>query len=359
MKKNKIKILHILQSSSFSGAENLVCQIINMFSTSNKYEMVYCSPEGPIRDALKDRNIKYLALSNLSLSEITRAIKEYKPDIIHAHDGTAIIMSALATIVGDSPKVVAHIHGNHFNMRKISLKSILVRCLIKRITKIIWVSQSAYRDYYYRKQVENKSIILTNIILKSDLYKCLNENAINSSQDYDCIFLGRLNSIKNPLRALSIFKNIIEKKEDFKAAVIGDGDLMQSCKKYINDNNLLENIFMLGYRKNPIEILSKGKILVMTSRFEGTPMSALEAMGLGLPIVSTPTDGLVDLIDLGVTGYYSDDDSVIERKILEILNSKELYNELSLNTQSRFDTLMDAVSYKNSLNRIYTSTIEK
>ena len=78
-------VLHILPSSSFSGAENVVCQIIKMFSGSD-YKMYYCSPDGRIRDALEENNIDFLPLREFSVKELKRIISETKPDIIHAHD---------------------------------------------------------------------------------------------------------------------------------------------------------------------------------------------------------------------------------------------------------------------------------
>ena len=56
-----MKVLHLLQSNRFSGAENIACQIISMCS-EEKIEFAYASPDGPIRDALKERNIKFLPI---------------------------------------------------------------------------------------------------------------------------------------------------------------------------------------------------------------------------------------------------------------------------------------------------------
>ena len=64
MKKN---ILHLLASNSYSGAENVVCTIIDNF---NEYNMYYCSPDGPIKKTLEDRNIKFIPLKRLSILKI-------------------------------------------------------------------------------------------------------------------------------------------------------------------------------------------------------------------------------------------------------------------------------------------------
>ena len=89
-----MRILHILTSNRFSGAENVVCQIIGMMKDEPDVEMRYCSPDGQIREALAEREITFAPISELSVSEVKRAIKETKPDIIHAHDMRASFVAA-------------------------------------------------------------------------------------------------------------------------------------------------------------------------------------------------------------------------------------------------------------------------
>ena len=69
--------------------------------------------------------------------------------------------------------------------------------------------------------------------------------------------------------------------------------------------------------------------MVMTSRWEGTPMCALEAQALGVPIVSTPTDGLSDLVENGKTGFLSDDDETLAERLLSIIKDDSLRSSLS------------------------------
>ena len=71
-----MKVLHLLQSDRFSGAENVVCQIIGVFKDNPDIEMAYCSRDGQIRDALDERRIKFYPITNLKISEVKRVIHE-------------------------------------------------------------------------------------------------------------------------------------------------------------------------------------------------------------------------------------------------------------------------------------------
>lgn len=342
------KILHLLESNFFSGAENVVCQIIELFRNEN-VEMIYCSPSGQIQEALKERNITYQELKNLSITEIRRVVKLTNPDLIHAHDAR---MAVLASLAGFPGRVIAHIHGNHPNMRKLTAKSLLVAFYSVFWKKIIWVSDSSFEGYRFRNFVKKKSVVLPNIIRKKDVENRLSQAPV-CEKEYDCIVLGRVNAIKDPFRAIKIFKEISLIKPDFRAVFVGDGDMLEECKSYVSKENLDKTIEFKGFVSNPIAILNKSKMLVMTSVYEGTPMCAVEAMALGKPILSTPTDGIVDLVDQDITGYYSDSNDFLAQKIISILSEPQTYDKMVRSTLSRFDTLMDEASYVKKLSNIY------
>ena len=59
-----LKVLHLLSSDRFSGAENVVCQIITAFDGDSEVEHLYVSPEGPIRETLKEKNIRYVPVKS-------------------------------------------------------------------------------------------------------------------------------------------------------------------------------------------------------------------------------------------------------------------------------------------------------
>lgn len=285
-----IRVIHLLASNKFSGAENVVCQIVKM--CEDTCEMFYCSPKGPIENSLKDKGVKYIPINKLTKKELKKIYNEYKPDMIHAHDVRA---SIVASSFSKKCKIISHIHGNdERKMGKISLKSLLYALCLKKFSRIFWVSESCLEKYYFKKLATNKSEVLYNIIDVDDLIK-LSKNDSNN-YDYDICFLGRLTEVKNPLRALEIMKDVISKDRAVKCAVIGNGNMFEDCQNFIKENNLAENIEMLGFMKNPYKILSNSKLLLMSSINEGTPMVVLEAFALGVPLVSTPIDGALELI---------------------------------------------------------------
>lgn len=341
----KKKILHVLSSNKYSGAENVACTIIE--NLKNEYNFVYCCPNGQISDVLAKKNIEYVPIDKLSYKCLKKVVKKYNPDIIHAHDYKASCYSALI----NRTMIVSHIHQNSTKMRKRNILTILYKLCSPRFAKIIYVSDSSLDDYYYKNYVVNKSIVLYNVIdISSINYKA---KQFTPSEEYDLIFLGRLTAQKNPERLIRIMAKLKKMNNNIKLAIIGDGEKREILEHMINEYNLETNIDMLGYQTNPYPYLKKGKILIMTSVFEGTPMAVLEAMNFGLVIVSTPVDGLKKIIKNDYNGFLYSDDDTMASCVNELLNDKKHLNELSKNSKNFFLEYNDLNKYCNTIRDIY------
>lgn len=349
-----MKILHLLQSNRFSGAENVVCQIIDMFRNESNIEMIYCSPDGPIKNALTERNIKYICLKKLSIIEIKNVIKREKPDIVHAHDMRASFIAACACA---HVPLISHVHNNNINAHGLTPKSFAYLLAAVKAKHIFWVSQSSFDGYIFHKWFKNKSIVLYNIINIDSLYRKM-ETDINT-YDYDVIYIGRLTKQKNPQRLMHVFKKIQSIYPNIKIAVVGTGDLEVETKFLCNELNLQNNVKFLGFQSNPLKILHDATVMIMTSRWEGTPMCALEAMALGVPIVSTPTDGLCELITDGENGYLSDNDDILAKKVIDIITNKSILSTFKKNAKSKAAVINDIDMYKKSILTIYIQSICK
>ena len=346
---SKTKVLHLLSTSCFSGAENVACQIIDMYKNDINYEMVYCSVIGENRQCLDDRKIPVLELKKFSIKNIINARKKFKPNVVHAHDIKASIAAAL---LFRKTLVISHVHANHENMRKHNIKTFLFNLVSSRFTSIIWVSQSAFDNYVYKAKVKDKSIVLYNVIKVQELIDKIKEDK-KEYPNYDLIFLGRLTYQKDPIRLIHIIKMLKYKKSDIKVAIVGTGDLENNIKVEIERNKLNNNVDFIGFVSNPYKILNSSKLLILTSRYEGTPMVALEAIALGIPIISTPTDGMKKLIKNNINGYLSEKNDILVEKILEILNDDTKLYQMIKNAKNMSKKLNNCLEYKKELSIIY------
>ena len=335
------RIMHLLSSNIYSGAENVACNIIK--ELNSKYDICYCSPKGNVSEKLKDYSIKYIGIKRMSYHEIKKAVDDFKPDIIHAHDNKATVF---ASFFYKKCKIISHIHGNNKIMNTKNIKSMIFNYISHNISKFIWVSNSAFNDYYYSDKIKDKSLILYNVIDDSEIYKKVKDYKV--TKDYDLIYLGRLGYPKNPVRLLQIIEIIKSKNKNIRLAIVGDGEERVNLEKIVAEKKLEKNVEFFGYQKNPFPILFKSKIMIMTSLYEGTPMCALEAQALGKPIVATPVDGLKDIIKNGYNGYLVSDNNEFAEKINKLLKM-----DLSENVLKSFKEKNNIKKYIDTIEKLY------
>lgn len=342
-----MKVMHVLNSRIYSGAEKVVCQIINSFR--GEIEMVYCSPDSDIvRQMLAEQDVTYLPMKNMSVSELRRVIREQKPDLIHAHDMRAGFFSALCC--GKIP-LVSHIHNNAYDARGLSAKTVGYLLAGFKAKHILWVSQSSFDGYAFHKLFAKKSSVLYNIIDTQQIY---DKKAQDShTYDYDMIYVGRLTYQKDPQRLMRLCARLRQDKPDLKVAIVGTGELLEEAQTLCESLNIQKNVQFLGFQSNPIKMVADSKAMILTSRWEGTPMCALEAMALGTPVVSTPSDGMKDLLEDGVSGYLTEDDEQMARDLLKIFADPEHRAYLAENAKRKFESINDADAYKQAIAYCY------
>jgi len=343
-----MKVMHVLNSRIYSGAEKVVCQIIKSFR--DDVEMVYCSPDSEIvRQMLSEQGVTFLPMETMSISELKRVIAQEKPDLIHAHDMRASFFSALCC--GKIP-LVSHIHNNAYDARGLSPKTVAYLLAGFKAKHILWVSNSSYEGYAFHKLFAKKSSVLYNIIDTDQIFEKL--AADDNAYDYDMIYVGRLTFQKDPQRLMRLCARLKESKPDLKVAIVGTGELEAEVKQLCQELNIQNNVQFLGFQSNPIKMVHDSKAMILTSRWEGTPMCALEAMALGTPVVSTPSDGMTDLLDDGINGYLTDDDAVMAEKLLRIMNDPQHRTFLGENAKKKFAEINDAPKYKQAIYDCYT-----
>ncbi len=343
----KIRVLHILNTGSFSGAENVAISIIEKMN--EVAEGIYLSKDGSIRSVLERKKIAFYPVGKLSVGVLKNAVSEIKPDIIHAHDFTAGIISALS--INKIP-IINHLHNNSPWIKKFSWKTILFGMVAIRFKKILSVSSSIMDEYRFGKYFQSKLTVIGNPFSVQELQKKAKQAEIKSG--YDIIFLGRLSEPKNPIFFLEIVKSLIEKLPRVKISMIGDGELRQQVEDKIVELGLSDNIVLYGFLENPYGILNASKLLCMPSIWEGFGLAALEALTLKMPVIAMPVGGLVDIIDSSC-GKFCDSKEDFVKELYHLLTVDEDYKRKSNNAYIRAKKFDNVKGYMNILRELYYS----
>jgi len=179
------KIIHVLNSDSFSGAENVAISIIN--GLKGIYDWIYVSMDGTIHDVLKASSIKFYPIENLNTKNLKRAVQDIKPDIIHAHDYTAGIISSFAH---RGTPIINHLHNNSPWIKQYGLYSFAYAASSLKYKKILLVSDAIEKGYVFGNIIKKKTSIIGNPIDVNHVKELANQ--VHTDEIYDVVFLGRL-----------------------------------------------------------------------------------------------------------------------------------------------------------------------
>lgn len=120
------------------------------------------------------------------------------------------------------------------------------------------------------------------------------------------LFVGRLDTPKNPIMLLNVAHKVIQQYPDTEFTIVGDGEKYEDCKRFIDKNNLSDNIRLEGWQNDVSPYYKDCDIFIMTSIYEAFGLIFLEAGYNKLPTIATNVEGIPEVVLHGKTGLLSD-----------------------------------------------------
>lgn len=337
--------LHIVNSNKYSGLEKVACDIIS--NPNYEYNGIYVTKDGPIVEALKSRKIKYEIITKVSVKELNRVIKKYHPEIIHAHDFTASVISAVCK---KKIKLIEHLHNNCPWLKNIGIKSLAFLYAGIRADKIITVSESIEKEFVFSKYISKKILCIGNPINTKEIIEKLDGQKFEKKYDVCCV--ARITEQKNPIKFISIIKKLTKTNNNLKAIWVGDGELKGKMIKEIKKEGLERNIKLVGFKTNPYTYMAQSKVFLLTSDWEGFGLVAAEALTIGLPCIVSNVGGLSNIVDTSCGKLCTSDDDFIY-EIQELLSNNNYYLTKNKNALKKSAELNNINEYIKKINSIY------
>jgi glycosyltransferase involved in cell wall biosynthesis len=253
----------------------------------------------------------------VSLWKVFRRIWQEKPDIIHTHTAKAGTIGRVAGffyrwLAWKDVKMIHTYHGHvfhsYYGKRKTGIFLFIEKTLAKLSDKIIAISLQQKFEINEKFgvgkpsqfQVIQLGIDLVPFEAVDSKYSILREEIGAKSDEILVGFVGRLTEIKNIpllLRTAKIYKERRQTNSPkLKFVIIGDGNLRENLEREMTELDLGDVVTFLGNRSDSDVFYSGLDIVALTSLNEGTPLSLIEAMANGKPVISTAVGGVVDLI---------------------------------------------------------------
>lgn len=313
----RLTVMHILNTGSYSGAENVAISLIKKLS--KRVDGVYVSPNGSIREVVEKSGIRHYAVEQVNVKNIRKAIRDIQPDIIHAHDRTASMVAAMSTF---RIPVISHLHNNTPWMKKLCPGTVLYGLSCMHYSRILTVSDSVMDEYVFGRLVKPKTIVLGNPVLVRDIRR--KAEKADQKTAYHIVFLGRFSPQKNPHMFLRIVRRCREEYPDLRAVMIGRGEMEVEIHREIAAKGLSGCIDCLGFVSNPYGILQASGVLCIPSSYEGFGLAAVESLAVGTPVVASAVGGLPGIVD-DTCGRICCSPDEYAKEILRLLTDKDYY----------------------------------
>ncbi|MGL6315139.1 glycosyltransferase family 4 protein [Vibrio sp. WXL103] len=291
----KHEIWLLLDSLSFGGIETHVVELARGLATHGvKVRVVLLSQfnqPSAIIERLNAAGLAYSFLCELAnapntqsfvklVSQLHLAITRFSPGVLHSHGYKASLVSKLAR---GRTRQLSTFHAGETPKGRARLYDSLDRYTAFLSSRVISVSQGV------ADKLPSPSVVLNNFITTE---------TIPASSGKQIAFVGRLSHEKGP----DILLQIAKQTPDLSFEIYGDGPMREQLEQHASPN-----CHFHGFQADMSAVWKQVGLLLITSRFEGLPMTAIEAMARGIPVISTQVGAIDRLIEHEQNGWIVQD----------------------------------------------------
>ncbi|WP_054711350.1 glycosyltransferase [Bacillus sp. JCM 19041] len=251
-------------------------------------------------------------------------------------------------------KKVFFVHSNHFKEpftygSVVKKKYNYVFKRIKKFDAIIVLSEKQKQDIKAQYGEHSNIFVIPNAI-------SINDYERGPRKDGSVIMVTRLEPEKSIERAIKMFPLVVEKVPNAELNIFGKGSLKEELEKCIKDNDMEEHVFLRGYSRNVKQELKRATLSLLTSKFEGLPLAAVESLESATPVVSYDFNyGAADIIDDEETGYVVEhgDEETLAEKVTHLLNNPQLADNMGfLGRKRMIDRYASDAVYRKWMNML-------
>jgi glycosyltransferase involved in cell wall biosynthesis len=224
------------------------------------------------------------------------------PLVFHSHGFKALFASSF--IKGSNHHIHTH-HGNTGLTLKIKLYEKLAYSFMKNCDRIIAVSQRMKEDLLNELYPYKNISVIDNMLSFKNIAKIRDRrNALPQRQNdiIRLLFVGRLSPEKGLLEFLHCWSNLIY-RDRFELTIVGDGPLKHEIENFLKGHHLMNRVKLCGYINDPAEYFIESDLLIMPSLTEGLPMTLIESLAAGLPVLANDVGAIASLVVHGHNGY--------------------------------------------------------
>ena len=312
---NRPTICHVLHSLNVGGAEILASRLAEQMNDRFQFVFVCLDELGAMGQQFQDKGFAIEVLNRKPgfdwhcARQLSSIWKKHNVAVVHAHQYTPFFYSLAGGLLGRRPQVLFTEHGRFFPDHASWKRSLFNRTFLRRSDRIVGVGGAVKQALIDNEGIPARRIdvifngvdtnaFATDRVARTDIREKLDL----SEDDFVIVQIARLDPIKDHTTALQTVERLVSRNSHIRFVIVGDGPERQRIEKEIEDRELQSCVRMLGSRSDIPELLSASDAFLLTSVSEGIPVTLIEAMLVGVPVVSTEVGGVPEIIKDGESG---------------------------------------------------------
>ena len=335
-------ILFIVRTMGVGGTENVVLQLCQVFhNLVNK--IVVCSTGGVLENELNRMGIQHYKIKDISSKnpldfisscfEIREIIKKEKITIVHSHHRMGAL---IAEIVSPSSVIkVANAHNTFYDKRY------LTRFAYKH-TNIVAVGEKVKQNLTDYFGLAGKQIsVIYNAVKPFD--KNIDViDALNKEKQQGNVVIGNIGRLA-PQKGMEYFiesaKLVLKKHLNARFFIVGDGPLKEKLQIMIKQKHLEKFVYLFGYRSDIQNVMSQCDFIVLSSLWEGLPLTPIEAFSVSKTVVATSVDGTSEIVKNDKNGLLVEPKNIeqLAGSICYLIENIDFRKKLEFCAKSTFD----------------------
>lgn len=294
----------------------LIAQNVVDYPLNEKVDVRFINPK------IQIRGMRYF----LRCLEFRNEVKRFDPDVVISFT-TAVNIFVLDALRGTDYKILLSERNDpHNDPKDIKLRN-KRDSLYGKADGIVFQTEDA--KAYFNNDIQTRSkVILNPVDVPSEYIR-------KENKEKKIVTVGRLEPQKNHSMLIKAFADIHRRFPDYRLEIYGEGSLCNELEELIGSEGLEGSVYLMGYTKNVFDAVSTAKLFVLSSDYEGMSNALLEAMAMGLPVVSTdhPIGGARMAVENGVNGILTPvgDSDALSAAVCRILENEQLSEYLSQN----------------------------
>lgn len=295
-----MKIIQVMPDFGLAGAETMVENLSCGLAAEGHDVLVisFFDLHTAITERIENKGIKieYLGkkrgFDSSIVSKMRKIIRAYQPDVIHTH--RYVLPYVFLASTGLKVKRVHTVH-NVAQKEQTKAGIIINKAMFKHFNVVpVALSEEVQKTIQevYGLPAKRIPVIFNGI----DLSRCIVKECYERKANFTILHIGRFMDVKNHELLLRSFARFVKKHPDSRLQLLGDGELRKKMEQLAVELDIVEFVQFAGLQSNVYPWLHKADVFILPSKFEGMPMTLIEAMGTGLPIIASDVGGIPDML---------------------------------------------------------------